>query len=137
MNKFSLNNHKKIESGFNAPEGYFDNLSDSIMSVVHETPSKKDRVFTLRNFSYAAAAVLILALGIPFFLNNTISSIEQIDDVSLENYLSNQSNISSYDLINIMEIDEIDEIQVDLALEDESIEEHLINNPNLEHYLND
>jgi hypothetical protein len=137
MNKFSLENHPKIKSGFNAPEGYFENLASDVLEKINDTPPKKGRVVTLRSFGIAVAAILVLALSIPFFLNNDPFSEETIDTNTLENYLAYQSGVSAYDLIHLMEVSELDAMQVDLALEDESVENILTNNPNLENYLID
>jgi hypothetical protein len=40
-------------------------------------------------------------------------------------------------LINLMDVTELDAMRVDLALEDESVEDILTSNPNFENYLID
>ncbi len=137
MNRFSLENHPKIKSGFEAPANYFDNLSNEVMSKIDSQEPKKGRVFSLKRIGLAVAAILILALGIPFFMNNSTFTNESLDTIALENYLAYQSGVSSYDLINLMDVSELDAIQVNLALEDESVEDILTSNPNFENYLID
>jgi len=135
MNKFNLDKHPTIASGFNAPDHYFDDLPAIVMEKINQEQPAKNRVFTLTNFVFAAAAILILALGIPFFMSKSVTSFEQIDTHSLENYLSYQSNVSSYDLMNLMDSNELDALQVDLQLEDDAVENILITNPNFENHI--
>ena len=137
MNKFSLDKHPKITSGFTTPEHYFDNLSDTIFEKMNQREVKKGSAFTLKRITYAAAAVLLLTLSIPFLTNNSATSLEQIDTNSLENYITYQTNVSQYDLINLMDSKDIESIDVDLALEDQSVEDILTNNPNFENYIID
>ena len=137
MNKFSLENQPKISSGFIAPENYFDNFPNIIMEKIKEEQPKKGKVITLKNFAYAAAAIVVIALSIPFFSSNSTLSFEQIDTASLENYISYESNVSQYELINLMDDSELDAMHVNLSLEDHSIEDILTSNPNFENYITD
>lgn len=137
MNKFSLENHPKIKSGFETPADYFDNLPKEVMSKINSQKPKKVPVFTLKRIGLAVAAILILALVIPFFLNNSTFTNEPLDTIALENYLAYQSGVSSYDLINLMDVSELEAIQVDMALEEESVEDLLTSNPNFENYIID
>ena len=137
MNTFNLDKHPKITSGFTTPKDYFEELPNQIMDKITATPVKKTKIFTLNKILYSVAAVLVLALSIPFFQNNSVTTLEQIDTNSLENYLAYQSNVSSYDLINLMEISEIDAIEVNLDIEDQSLEDVLTTNPNFENYIID
>ena len=92
-------------------------------------------MFSLNRIIYAAAAILVLAVSLPFFMQNSSNSLEQIDTNTLENYLSYQSNVSQYDLINLMDVNELEAIQSDLSLENRDVEELLISNPNFENYI--
>ncbi len=137
MNKFSLDKEPKITSGFTAPPDYFENVSAGVMEKIKTVPPKKGAVTSLRNFYYAAAAVLILALSIPFFLENSPAMNDNVDIITLENYLAYESGVTSYDLINLMDISELNAMDVHLALEDESVEDILTNSTNFENYLLD
>lgn len=137
MNKFSLDTHPKIKSGFTTPPQYFEELPRQILSKTTETALKKTKVFTLNRPLYSAVAILVVALSIPFIMTNSANSLEQIDTDSLENYLTYQSNVSQYDLISLMDTKELESIQVDLSLENTEVEELLLNNPNFENYIID
>lgn len=135
MNKFSFDTHPKIKSGFTTPPDYFEELPRQILEKIKENPTSETKVFSLHRIIYAAAAILILALSLPFFMQNSTNSLEQIDTKTLENYLSYQSNVSQYDLINLIDVSELDAIHYDLAVENQEIEELLISNPNFENYI--
>lgn len=135
MNKFSLDTHPKIKSGFTTPPDYFEEFPQQILDKIKETPIKETKVFSLNRIIYAAAAILVLAVSLPFFMQNSSNSLEQIDTNTLENYLSYQSNVSQYDLINLMDVNELEAIQSNLALENRDVEELLISNPNFENYI--
>lgn len=137
MNKFSLDTHPKIKSGFTTPPNYFEELPKQILDKIKEVPAKQTKVITLNRIIYAAAAILVLALSIPLFQPTPANSFEQIDTNSLENYLSYQSNVSQYDLINLMDTSELEAMHYDLALESQELEDILITNPNFENYIID
>ncbi|MFY0483739.1 hypothetical protein ACI6PS_14160 [Flavobacterium sp. PLA-1-15] len=135
MKDFKLDREPKIGTGFTAPEGYFDDFQTRIMANL---PVQEPKVIPLyarrKTWMMSAVAVLILALSIPVY-NNLYSTSEEIDAVSMENYLAYQSNISQYDLINLLDSEDIQSLDVDLALEDKTIEDILTNNNNLENYI--
>ena len=137
MKRFTLDNHPKIQSGLQAPDGYFDTLSARILDNL---PAHTPRVipFYRKKMTWiaSAAAVLVLALMIPFLTRNTISS-DTIDATSIENYLSYQSNLSQYDLIDLLDDKDVKNIDIDLALDDKAVEEYLAQNNNVELYLNE
>lgn len=137
MNKFSLDKHPKIVSGFTAPPDYFDNLSADVLEKLQAEPRKKGEVISIKKFYYVAAAVLVLALSIPFFLEGQTTFTEKVDNTTLENYLAYESGVTSYDLINLMDVSELDAMEIHLALEDESVEDILTNSSNFENYLLD
>lgn len=137
MNKFSLEKHPKIKSGFTAPENYFHNLPMEILAKTKIEQPKKGKVFTLKNLGYAAAAVLVLALSISFLISKSTISFEEVDTATLENYITYQSNVSQFELLNLMDSYQIESMQIQLNLEDESIENILTTNSNFELYLID
>lgn len=135
MKDFKLENHPKIASGFKAPEGYFEGFDQKIMAQLPVQEPKVIPLFARRKtWIMSAVAVLVLALTIPVY-NNLYSTSEEIDAVAMENYLTYQSNLSQYDLINLLDSEDIQSLDVDLALEDKTIEDILTNNNNLENYI--
>ena len=62
-------------------------------------------------------------------------SIKQSDADFLENYIARNTTVSEYDLLELLEKEDIEKIQIDLDIQDDILEETMINNTNLEHYI--
>ena len=132
MNDFKLDNEPKIKAGFKIPENYFENFSEKVLK---QLPKEELKVISIykkpKIWLTAVAAVLVLALGIPLYSLFTTNNTE-LDEATLENYITIQSNISQYDLIALLEKEDLENMKIDLNLEDETLEVLLINNSNLE-----
>jgi len=135
MNDFRLDKEPKIGTGFTTPEGYFDAFQQKVMQHL---PVQEPKVIPLyarrRTWMMSAVAILVLALMVPAY-NTFYKNTEEIDAASMENYLAYESTISQYDLINLLDSEDIQSLDVDLALEDKTIEDILTNNNNLENYI--
>lgn len=135
MKTFKLDTTPKITPGFKTPEHYFDNFSEKVM---HQIPIEKNEVSKVislfqkrKTIILMVAAVFVIALMLPVLYTSSINS-KELDDTTLENYLSYQSSINQYDLINGLEIEDINNIETTVALEDDAIEDILSTNSNLE-----
>jgi hypothetical protein len=89
MKKVDLENDKKINSGFNVPERYFDEFNSKMISKLNYNESKKNPVFSIKKIIYYGAAA-ILVIG--FFLNRMDFSEKntEIDDFAYETNMSNE-----------------------------------------------
>ena len=136
MKEFKLNTIPKIESGFKTPdELYFQKFSANLLEKLPQNEPKTISLFQRKKtIIMMVAAVFVLALLIPSVINNSSRSNE-IDSATLENYLSYQANMNQYDLINALDEEDIDNIDTDIVLEDQTIEDILISNNNLENYI--
>jgi len=136
MKTFKLENEPKIEPGFKTPDHYFENFSIKMMKQLPVNEPKIISIFQKRKLllMLTAAAILILALLIPI-LSPTKSNTKELDTVALENYITYQSNVNQYDLINGLETEDIEKINTSIVLEDETIEDHLSTNSNLENLI--
>ena len=135
MKTFKLENEPKIESGFATPENYFDTFSARVMQQLPTEEPKVISIFSRRKtWIYSAAAVLILAVTIPVH-NYFYSRSSEIDDTTLENYIAYHSTVSDTDLVNLLDEKDIQTINIDLDLEDITIENELSQDNNLENYL--
>lgn len=135
MKDFRLDREPKINTGFATPEGYFDAFDEKLMKKlpVHE-PKVIPFFAKHRSWIMGVAAVLVLALTIPFY--TTIDQGEaEIDTASMENYLTYQSNISQYELIQLLDNEDIQDLNMNLALEDKTIENILTTTTNFENYI--
>ncbi|WP_413997826.1 hypothetical protein ACMDB5_08465 [Flavobacterium sp. W1B] len=135
MKTFKLENETKIESGFTTPANYFENFSEKVMLQLPKEEPKLISLFQKRKtMLMMAAAVLVIALMIPIF-TISLKNSKELDENTIETYLSYQSNMNQYDLINDLDPDDIDKIQTNVALEDKTIEDILTSNANLEHLI--
>ncbi len=135
MKKFKLENEPKIETGFKIPDHYFENFSAKIMEQLPNNEPKVISFFQKRkNSMLMLAAILIVALMIPI-LSPSPTNTNEIDTITLENYLTVQSNVNPYDLISELETEDINNIKTQVVLEDEAIEEHLSENANPEYLI--
>jgi hypothetical protein len=141
MKEFKLDSAPKIETGFKAPDGYFDHFAKQMMEQLPKEEPKVIPLFQKRKvFALIAAAVIAFLFIVPIF-NSQPTITKEIDSATLENYLSYQTNISQYDLINALDEDDINTIKKNVAIEEssslesETIEDILVSNGNLEHLL--
>lgn len=135
MKTFKLENEPKIETGFKIPDHYFENFSKKMMEHVPVNEPKVISFFQKRRKTILmAAAILVLALMIPL-LSPSVTNTNEIDTITLENYLTVQSNVNPYDLISELETEDINDIKTQVVLEDETIEDHLSENANLEYLI--
>lgn len=137
MKAFKLENEPKIKSGFTTPEHYFDDLSAKVLQQINEREVKVIPFYKRRNvISIAAAAVIVFALMIPI-VNNYNATSKELDEATLETYLSYQSNLNQYDLIQNLDTKDIQKLNKNVAIEDETLEDILASNPNIEHLISE
>ncbi len=132
MKEFKLDNNPKISTGFSVPENYFENFSAKLLQ---ELPKNEPKIISIyqkkKKLLFAVAAVLILALSIPIY-NALISSNNELDNTSIENYLTYQPNITQYDLISELEDEDLLTLNESSPADNTIIEEHLLKEGNLE-----
>lgn len=135
MKEFKLENTPKIKSGFSTPENYFEDFSANLLDTINRKEPKVIPLYKKRQYvMMTVAALLVIALLIPL-LNSSNNSTNELDAATLENYLSYQTNMTQFELINALESSDIDNMNTTVALEDETIEDILTSNSNLEHLI--
>ena len=134
MKEFKLDNEPKITSGFKIPNGYFENLENSVLSKITEKETPVFSLFAERNWIIAVAAVFVIALSIPI-VNQLNTSKNAIDEVQLENYLAEQSTVSEDDIVELLDEQKIQQIKIELNVDSNELEEALLTNSNLEDYI--
>ncbi len=132
MKTFKLDNEPKIASGFTTPEHYFDDFSKKVLS---QLPEEKTTVIPLfqrrKNLFFAVAAVVVIALLLPIY-NQFSTSSEELDAATLENHLTYQTDLNTYELISELDNEDFDKIGTTIELKDETIEDILASNSDLE-----
>ena len=137
MKDFKLNNEPKLTSGFTTPEGYFDTFSHKVLAQLPKQEPKVISIFSSKKMWYfAAAAVAILLLSVPLY-NQYASNTEEVDAVTLENYLASNNTISEDEIANLLDKEDLEKMKIDFNIQDKEIEEVLDTNSNLEQYILD
>ena len=137
MKAFKLENEPKIATGFKTPDHYFDDLSAKVLQQINEKEVKVIPIYKRKKvLSMIAAAVVFMALMIPI-INNYNNTSKELDEDTLETYLSYQSNLNQYDLIKELDTKDIDKLNKSVALEQETLEDILASNPNIENLISE
>lgn len=135
MRAFKLENEPKIESGFKTPDHYFENFSTKILQELPKEEPKVISIFQKRKtLIMMIAAILVLALMIPI-LNTYTTKTKDLDSAALESYLTEQSNMTQYDLINELQPEDINKMKATVVLEDKTVEDLLSIDSDAEHLL--
>jgi hypothetical protein len=135
MNEFKLDNHPKIDSGFVAPEHYFDTLSSKINAqLAKEEPKVISFYQRNKKTIFAVAAVMVIALCIPFFMQKT-KTVSELDQNAIEDYISYNTKMTPYELAEYLDAEDIEKLKVDFEIQDDVLEESILNSINVEHYI--
>lgn len=134
MKPFKLENEEKIKTGYAVPENYFEDFSARVMQQVSKEEPKIISFFKRRStWTYTAAALFVMALSIPIY--NELNQSKEIDNATIENYLTANSSISDAELVSLLDEKDIQEMSIELNIEDNTIENELSKSKDLEHYL--
>lgn len=135
MKEFKLENEPKIETGFKTPEHYFENFSVNLLEKLPQNEPKTISLFARNKKALIAiAAVLVISLTVPVVYKYVTKS-KELDEATLETYLSYQSNLNQYDLIHELDTNDIKSLDQNIALGDDTLEDVLASNPNIEHLI--
>jgi hypothetical protein len=137
MKAFKLENEPKIKTGFKTPDHYFDDLSAKVLQQINEKEVKVIPIYKRKKvLSLVAAAAIVIALMIPV-VNNYKATSKELDEATLETYLSYQSNLNQYDLAKELDTKDIEKLGKSVALEQETLEDILSSNPNIENLISE
>ncbi len=135
MKEFKLENEPKIETGFKTPEHYFENFSVNLLEKLPQNEPKTISLFDRNKKALIAiAAILVISLTVPVVYKYATKS-KELDEATLETYLSYQSNLNQYDLIHELDTNDIKSLDQNIALGDDTLEDVLASNPNIEHLI--
>ncbi len=137
--KIDLEKEPKIKSGFSVPNDYFLSLEQRILQDIDgqkEVPvisffqKNKTKIFAV------AASLTAVAIALTFTFQQAANL--EITDVSIENYLAEQSNISQYEIIEHLNEADIYALENELlAIDETSAENYLTESNYIENYLSE
>ena len=81
----------------------------------------------------SVAALLIVALSVSVYTKLVIEKTE--NSIEMENYISNHSEISQYDLITLLDKKDIENLSVEMNTSNPKTEEEFDNANEIENYL--
>ena len=135
MKEFNLDKEPKIISGFTAPTDYFENLPAEVLRKLPASDPKVISIFARKTtWIYSFAAIFIIAILIPLYNLLNTSTIE-LDNATMENYLAAHENISNDDIAELLDVEDLQKIKIHSDIENNTIEDELSTNSNLEEYL--
>jgi len=121
------------ETGFEVPNNYFEDIEDSIFSKI-SSEEKTVKVISLRSriasfSSIAAAACILLFIGLQFFNSSEANTFENLAFTDVENWAENNIVfIDNYDLNQVFESSDFDDNEfLSSEISEESIENYLTN----------
>jgi len=137
MKAFKLEREPKISTGFKTPDAYFENFSAKILEQITEKEVKVIPIYKRKkNIALLVAAILLIGLLIPV-VNHYNTASKELDEAALETYLAYQTNLNQYDLIKELDTKDIETLNKNVALEQETLEDILASNPNLENLISE
>jgi len=135
MKKIDLQHNPKIASGFKTPDGYFEDFAEKMRTQLSQNDTKVVSINSNRkNWLYAAAAIFVIAMSIPVY-NALKTQTLNLDQLTLENYITNNAHISEREFAELLDEEDIQKIKINSSIEDKAIEDLLSTNANLEEYL--
>jgi hypothetical protein len=136
MKEFKINDKNKITSGFTTPEGYFDGFSIDVNNNLSKPKNDRKLIFiNTKRWITSVAAVLIVALSVTVYTKLIIENPE--DSIEMENYITNHSEISQYDLITLLDKKDIENLSIEMNTSNTKTDEEFANTNEIENYLND
>ena len=141
MDKIKLNEAlQNIDNeGFKAPDEYFDTLEDVVLNKIkNEKNTKVISLFSKKSLIYISGVAAAILIMFNVFWNNTETSMETIDIELVENFFI-EEGINTYEIASLLSND--DDINLDIELFDEtfndtSLEDYLLENIDLEDFIN-
>ena len=124
-------------TGFKVPNDYFETVDENILNAIENTEETKVvKLFSWKKAAYvsAVAASLILMFNIIFNTKEKLT-FDSLETASIENYLA-EEDFTSYELASLLTEDELNsETFINTNITEDSLEDYLLNNANIEDLL--
>lgn len=135
MKDFKLDMEPKITSGFTAPEGYFDTLSEKVLvKISQEKPEVVSIYRSKKVWYFMAAALLVALLSVPLYTKYAASQ-KEIDSTTLEDYITDHGTVSEDEIVDLLDTEDLKKIKIELKIQDKDIEDALYSNSDIEQFI--
>ncbi len=122
-------------TGFKTPDNYFENIEDTILTTLEdEKIVKVIPLFSRRNFLYISGIAAAILIMFSVFNRQDNFGIDSLDLEVVEAYLEEQ-NLDTYDIASLLTEEDLSEDDFGIIndnFSEESLEDYLIDNANLE-----
>ncbi|TWO31960.1 hypothetical protein E1J38_011305 [Seonamhaeicola sediminis] len=120
-------------SGFKAPDNYFDSLEETILNKVsRESKPKVFELFSNKTIVYASSIAAAVLLLISLSLFDSKISFDDLDNETVENYLLYE-NIDSYEIASFLNEEDLKEENfVEFNIDEEVVEDYIFDNLDVE-----
>ncbi|MFT5848013.1 MAG: hypothetical protein ACJARX_000198 [Psychroserpens sp.] len=134
LNEVDLKNKVEV-SGFHIPDSYFETIEKSIVQKLKdEQRVKVINLFSWKKTIYASAAIaacLVLMFNV-FYNTSEVLTFDSLETASIENYLE-QEDYTSYELASLLTEEELNINNfTDTEISEESLEDYLLNQTDIE-----
>ncbi|WOD44301.1 hypothetical protein [Hwangdonia lutea] len=126
-------------TGFKVPNDYFETIDDAILSTVqNQKDTKVVSLFSWRKMAYASAVAASIILMFNLFFNTPEKlTFDSLEIASIENYLA-EEGFTTYELATLLTDEELNsEAFTNTQITEDSLEDYLLNNANIEDLLID
>ena len=135
MKDFKLNTHPKINSGFEIPEGYFDNFSSELMKIIPDNEVKVISFYARnKNWIFTVAAILVITITIPV-MNHFNNTNDAVYNKEIENYLTSRGSFNDDEIVNLLNEEDIAKLKINTPIDANVTEDILSENANIEEYI--
>lgn len=121
-------------SGFNVPDSHFETLENKIFQKLEEEQDVKViPLFSWKKVMYISAlAACVILMFNAFYNDSETITFDSLETSSIQNYLE-QEDYTSYELASLLTDDELNiNIFTDTKISEESLEDYLLNQSDIE-----
>lgn len=124
-------------TGFKVPNDYFETVDSKILNAIDNTKETKVvALFSWKKAAYVAAVAASLILMFNIIVNTKDKlTFDSLETASIENYLA-EEDFTSYELATLLTEEELNsEAFINTSISEDSLEDYLLNNTNIEDLL--
>ncbi len=123
--------------GFEVPDGYFEDLDKQIETRIKGDSTAVISLLNRKNLYYVSGVAAAIVILLAVFLNRSSNEVQELDYRVVETYIINH-DISTYEIASLLTEDELDQVDLNILgeeINEETLEDYLLENINLENII--
>ncbi len=123
--------------GFEVPDGYFEDLDKQIETRIKGDSTAVISLLNRKNIYYVSGVAAAIVILLAVFLNRSSNEVQELDYRVVETYIINH-DISTYEIASLLTEDELDQVDLNILgeeINEETLEDYLLENINLENII--